>query len=32
MLNQDFCDFLEYEISKAFVHSTNDQAKHFKSA
>ena len=32
MLDQDFCNFLEYEISKAFANSTNDQAKHFKSA
>ena len=29
MLDQDFCKFLEYEISKAFEHSENDQIKAF---
>jgi hypothetical protein len=29
MLDQDFCNFLEYEISKAFAHSTNNQKKYF---
>lgn len=28
MLDQDFCDFLEYEISKAFANSTNNQIKY----
>ena len=29
MLDQDFCDYLEYEISKALWNSTNDQKRHF---
>lgn len=29
MINQDFCDFLEYEICKAFEHSDNDSNKGF---
>jgi hypothetical protein len=29
MLNQDFCDFLEYEICKAFEYSNNDAIKGF---
>jgi hypothetical protein len=29
MINQDFCEFLEYEICKAFKHSDNDQTKAF---
>jgi len=29
MLDNEFCEFLEYEISKAFTNSTNDKVKHF---
>lgn len=29
MINQDFCEFLEYEICKAFKHTDNDQIKGF---
>lgn len=29
MLDNEFCEFLEYEISKAFVYSTNEQVKNF---
>jgi hypothetical protein len=29
MLDNEFCEFLEYEISKAFASSSNDQVKHF---
>lgn len=29
MLDKKFCEFLEYEISKAFKNSTNDKVKHF---
>jgi hypothetical protein len=29
MLDQDFCEYLEYEICKAFEHSGNDQIKGF---
>lgn len=29
MLDQDFCEFLEYEICKAFKHSDNEQIKGF---
>jgi len=29
MLDKEFCEFLEYEISKAFANSTNDQIKRF---
>ncbi len=29
MLDQDFCDFLEYEICKAFEHSDNEGIKDF---
>jgi hypothetical protein len=29
MLDNEFCEFLEYEISKAFTNSTNDIVKHF---
>jgi hypothetical protein len=29
MLDPDFCIFLEYEITKAFAHSTNNQLKYF---
>lgn len=29
MLDQDFCEYLEYEICKAFKHSDNDQIKGF---
>jgi hypothetical protein len=29
MLDNEFCEFLEYEISKAFTNSTNDRVKHF---
>jgi hypothetical protein len=29
MLDQDFCEFLEYKICKALVHSDNDQIKGF---
>ncbi|MBK9637241.1 MAG: hypothetical protein IPO63_05310 [Bacteroidetes bacterium] len=29
MLNQDFCEFLEYEICKVFELSENDQIKGF---
>jgi hypothetical protein len=29
MLDQDFCEFLEYKISKAFEHSENDQVSGF---
>ncbi len=29
MLDQDFCEFLEYEICKAFTHSDNEQIKYF---
>ncbi len=29
MLGQAFCEFLEYEISKMFEHSVNDQTKGF---
>jgi len=29
MLDQDFCEFLEYVICKAFEHSDNDQMKGF---
>lgn len=29
MLNNEFCQFLEYEISKAFSNSSNEELKHF---
>ena len=29
MLDNEFCEFLEYEISKAFTNSTNKKVKHF---
>lgn len=29
IIDQDFCEFLEYEICKAFEHSENDQIKGF---
>ena len=29
MLDRDFCEFLEYEICKAFEHLDNDQIKGF---
>ena len=29
MLDQNFCDFLEYYISRACANSTNEQVKHF---
>src|SRR5688500_11621903 len=29
MLDQDFCEFLEYEICKAFEHSDNEEIKGF---
>ncbi|MFA7687799.1 MAG: hypothetical protein WCY25_08030 [Moheibacter sp.] len=29
MIDQDFCEFLEYEICKAFEHSDNDEIKGF---
>lgn len=29
MITHDFCEFLEYEICKAFEHSDNDQVKGF---
>lgn len=29
MLDQDFCEFLEYELCKAFEHSDNEQIKGF---
>lgn len=29
MLDQNFCDFLEYYISRACANSTNEQLKHF---
>jgi hypothetical protein len=29
MLDQDFCEFLEYEICRAFENSDNDQIKGF---
>lgn len=29
MLDQDFCEFLEYEICKAFEHSNDEQIKGF---
>lgn len=29
MINQEFCEFLEYKICKAFKHSDNDQTKSF---
>lgn len=29
MLDNKFCEFLEYEISKAFTNSTNDKVKYF---
>jgi len=29
MLNNDFCAFLEFKISKAFANSTNDKVKGF---
>lgn len=29
MFDQDFCDFLEYEICKAFNHSAGEQIKGF---
>ena len=29
MLNNEFCEFLESEISKAFTNSTNDKVKYF---
>jgi hypothetical protein len=29
MIDQNFCDFLEYEICKAFKHSNNDEIKGF---
>lgn len=29
MLDQDFCEYLEYEICKALEHSDNDQIKGF---
>ena len=29
MINQDFCEFLEHEICKAFKHTDNDQIKGF---
>lgn len=29
MLDQDFCEFLEYEICKAFEHSENEEIKGF---
>jgi hypothetical protein len=29
MLDNEFCEFLEYEILKAFANSTNDKVKHF---
>lgn len=29
MLDPNFCDFLEYEISKACTNSTNEELKHF---
>ena len=29
MLDNEFCSFLEHEISKAFANSNNDRVKHF---
>ncbi len=29
MIDQDFCEFLEYKISKAFEHSDNEETKGF---
>lgn len=29
MLDQDFCEFLEYKLCKAFEHSDNEQIKGF---
>jgi hypothetical protein len=29
MIDQDFCEFLEYEICKAFEHSDNSEVKSF---
>jgi hypothetical protein len=29
MLDQDFCDFLEYQICRAFEHSDNEEIKGF---
>jgi hypothetical protein len=29
MLDQDFCEFIEYEICKAFEHLANDEVKGF---
>ncbi len=29
MLDQDFCTYLEYKISKAFANSTDQTIKHF---
>ena len=29
MINQDFCEYLEYEICKAFKHSNNDKTEGF---
>ena len=29
MIDRDFCEFLEYEICKAFEHSDNDEIKGF---
>jgi hypothetical protein len=29
MFDQDFCDFLEYQICKAFEHSDNEEIKGF---
>ena len=29
MLDNEFCEFLELEISKGFTNSTNDRVKHF---
>ncbi len=29
MLDNEFCDFLEYEISKVFSNSSNEKIRHF---
>jgi hypothetical protein len=29
MLDQDFCAYLEYELTRAFSHSTDNSIKHF---
>jgi hypothetical protein len=29
MINQDFCDYLEYELTKAFRHSDDEKVKGF---